>query len=1110
MSDSPPKQTQPNADGESQVRAIPTPRELMKAWHPDLFADTKLIRRAMLRKEEFEYLLHTLTSRKQEYEFEHFCRKLAERELCPNLRVQTGPTGGGDSKVDTETYPVAATISERYWIGSPASGSERWAFAFSAKEDWRSKLRADVRKIQSTDRDYRRIYFMTNQFVRDKQRAEIEDTFSVETGITLHIVDRSWLVDRVYKSDPETINGLLSVLGVVDDERSATSQPGPRDDARSRELKAIDKQIEDPDYYREVSYQLVEDCLRSAILARGLGRSRNEIDGRFQRAHRLAKRVDYDKQRLRVAYHRAWTAFWWYEDYDEFSTFYDEVEAMARLSVTAEDIGRLKNLWMLLRPSLRLRRMKSEVAQVDERTATLRELLVDLAEDRERPNNAAIAQTDLVLIRVAEAYDERSDDVLENCWRELGGIVSESDGLVSYPLVRLYRLVSELGRHVDSVAFDALYRDLAAAIGRRRGAGEAGRAHTSRGRQKLKQERPYEAIRWLGEAEGLLATHEYTDDLIETLLLESAAFEAVGLYWASRNKALAATDRALSKSSARGKMVPAVLGALVNLTWCELRLGRIAHVVRLVGLSDIVASALGRDSRWHRAYANERMQQEYALSALLLQLPMSELRRVTMLPDSLGGMGLPFSRMALLFALGYEEQLVKESEEWGDGDESEFRKLFSKVAEDVGAWGELPEPILVDGDESTLRSVILGIQLVVDTPNSEVTVGVAESILGAVEAILATSKETDLRPLRERATVALSVAAGAEQKLEFGAVAFGSGALSVICPRDLLLADRDAMDRYRESLREVCLRVVCEMVSMRDMDAWLTRVIEKERGLTRSLAFGDVLVFNRNLFGRTLSVTLSGLASDDQASYPIRRHTHWQSEQSPRSSDSDGSAEVVAEERAAPNWEAMKHTDRRVITPIDFPLWAEARWRAVLYVVQPGALPLMGLAFENREAAEAIFRSWIDQDPASESDDMLRVLIVTGLVSTRPAEYAIALGANWNKTNDDSKLLVTMGARVHRMQPRDDTNLSRFLEAYRNTGRYLLSAVQIDSSNGIVWTLPQELIMVRRGLEVREAWTIAAGEADSVVLQADDSPVVPDGVEDPPVEGALARIRGEK
>jgi hypothetical protein len=47
-------------------------------------------------------------------EFEHFCRRLAEKELCPNLLPHTGPTGGGDSKVDAETYPVAEQVSLRW------------------------------------------------------------------------------------------------------------------------------------------------------------------------------------------------------------------------------------------------------------------------------------------------------------------------------------------------------------------------------------------------------------------------------------------------------------------------------------------------------------------------------------------------------------------------------------------------------------------------------------------------------------------------------------------------------------------------------------------------------------------------------------------------------------------------------------------------------------------------------------------------------------------------------------------------------------------------------------------------------------------------------------
>jgi hypothetical protein len=178
---------------------MPSPKELMRARHPDLFSDTEFEASVELPKAVFEYHLDTLTSRKQEYEFEHFCRKLAEREICPNLRVQTGPTGGGDSKVDSETYPVAAEIANRWWIGEPSGGSERWAFAFSAKKAWKPKVRADVANVISTGRDYKRIYFFTNQFVSDKDRAKLEDELTTGAGLPVHIVDRSWIVESVYE-----------------------------------------------------------------------------------------------------------------------------------------------------------------------------------------------------------------------------------------------------------------------------------------------------------------------------------------------------------------------------------------------------------------------------------------------------------------------------------------------------------------------------------------------------------------------------------------------------------------------------------------------------------------------------------------------------------------------------------------------------------------------------------------------------------------------------------------------------------------------------------------------------------------------------------------------
>jgi len=128
------------------------PSEFMRARRPELFSDSLIYQEPHLSREIFAYHLDTLTNRKQEYEFEHFCRRLAEKELCPNLIPQTGPTGGGDGKVDTETYPVADAVSMRWYegIGRDAA-QERWAFAISAKKKWRPKIQSDVAKIVETN-----------------------------------------------------------------------------------------------------------------------------------------------------------------------------------------------------------------------------------------------------------------------------------------------------------------------------------------------------------------------------------------------------------------------------------------------------------------------------------------------------------------------------------------------------------------------------------------------------------------------------------------------------------------------------------------------------------------------------------------------------------------------------------------------------------------------------------------------------------------------------------------------------------------------------------------------------------------------------------------------
>jgi hypothetical protein len=195
----------------------------------------------------------------------------------------------------------------------------------------------------------------------------------------------------------------ISTLGIEGAGSERERRPGPRDTARLAELEELDKQIVDPTRYQGARYQLVEDCPRSAILARGLERPRNEVGARFAQADHLAQQLGIRQQRMRIAYNRAWTAYWWYEDYTTFGQFYDEVEQHLEGSTQATEVERLLTLWQLLLPSVAAGRISEQDAKVEPRRERLAAMLQAIADDPARPNNTLQARTGLVLMKISQS-----------------------------------------------------------------------------------------------------------------------------------------------------------------------------------------------------------------------------------------------------------------------------------------------------------------------------------------------------------------------------------------------------------------------------------------------------------------------------------------------------------------------------------------------------------------------------------------------------------------------------------------------------------------------------------------------------------------------------------
>jgi len=316
-----------------------------------------------------EYHLEKLTSRGQEKDFELFARHLAQREICPNLLPQTGPVGGGDSKVDSETYPVADDLSLAWFVGNAReAASERWAFAFSAKEDWRPKVKSDVQKIAKTGRGYKKAFFVTTQFVPDRVRAEVEDELTKKHGLDVRILDRTWILDKVFENRHEGL--AIKDLRLQTSVRT-TVRKGPRDVEREQELEKTEQRITNATQNGRFNFSFVDDCLEAAKLSRELDRPRTKVDGSFERAERAAEEYGSRHQRLVCAYARAWTSYWWHEDFPVFARHYRAVELLAKGSTNVYKFELLTNLWNILASLVKTGALKDADVALEERTRSL-------------------------------------------------------------------------------------------------------------------------------------------------------------------------------------------------------------------------------------------------------------------------------------------------------------------------------------------------------------------------------------------------------------------------------------------------------------------------------------------------------------------------------------------------------------------------------------------------------------------------------------------------------------------------------------------------------------------------------------------------------------------
>jgi len=1083
-----------------------SPRQFLKERRPEKFSDSISIEVPALDRSLLEYHLDTLTSRGQENDFENFARRLVEKEICPNLLPHTGPTGGGDSKVDAETYPVADSLSLAWFVGAGnESASERWAFAFSAKKKWRPKLNADVDKVISTGRDYKKCFFVTNQFISDRVRAEVEDCQRKKHGIDVRVLDRTWILDRVFSNKREAL--AIAELRIHTEVRTQR-RLGPHDLEREQELDGHDRKIELAISSGEYNPVLVEDCARSVELARSLERPRTEVEGRLLRLKRLTERCGTPHQKLFAEYVWAWTAFWWFEDYVVFVEHYIEVEKRVKDTTNVYQVELLFNLWCGLRMAATAGKLPPHDINLEQRTRILRLELERLAQHRERLSSSLQAQAMTVLMDLLLVRSEAVDDLL----KKMTEVIDQSLGLIGFPFEPLIQILTELGRVFgDRPSYEELSDKLIKAVELRTGDIAAARLLVQRAAHALDNGRPHAAIQSSGRALARLYKHETRHELVEALYICGNAYEQVGLTWAARGALLSAASVAINEFWTYEEVTHAQALCFGTLQWLELRLGRLPHLLAWHQTTLAVEAVLHHHGADGTRAIERTIWFDTCLAILVLKADLRQLRELTRLPDVLVRLELSLSAAALRFALGHEYELPAEFETATTQGDSFFLKLSEQPAANQMA----DSPDLCCQQNVEWESRVLGCNVIVKAQNRSPCLELAESLLAALEASLATGVEYGFFAHEAKIKINIHQSDFAsfpfrfEFKHEHG-LPFIDITVANFHPHKI---ERQLQHQLQDKVTELLAETIARFFILEYDEERLKFFIGDEEALQRAVNFSSSFVNLGNVLGHSPHTSLDSWLNQGGAEYPLLRSELWRvglasgDRSMPQAIHPQNNEEI----RERDDWKAnARHDEMETVSLIRMPLWEKARWAGVAYLFdRKGEFPpAIALLFGNAVAGREIFAQWKRELGEVDEHGRLRLSIIRGISKSKPYAYRVTVGANLriDETTKNPLKRFAMISRIHTMEPSSDVNVRGFLDCYRKVKYYGFMPAQLNGTESDPELFHEDAIVIR-DIHVREAWEIGPNDFEVTALFPDDDPVIPAEIKDPPVVQALEWLR---
>jgi hypothetical protein len=367
------------------------------------------------------------------------------------------------------------------------------------------------------------------------------------------------------------------------------------------------------------------------------------------------------------------------------------------------------------------------------------------------------------------------------------------------------------------------------------------------------------------------------------------------------------------------------------------------------------------------------------------------------MPDVFSRLGFEIARASLLFPLGHEDDFYLQIAREGDGPNEVFSLLAHQpIAENI------PKTFNCDRDgRVAFFSQVWGCRISISTPVDSPFIELAESILAATEAILATLGRN--RVVAMTPTFTLTIEPSECEWFEFECDTANS--MVVKCGDfDSRRQSPEDGHEIQSCLTELIIHVFCRAFTGNDIFKTAEELFRCELAIDRGRAWMTSFVALANVLGDKPKTRLTDLVDGLETPFPLQRTAQWQPNANYGKQVQTSITGLANDNETGPSIEDAHQRDIEVDSLISLTDWDEAKWKGAAFSFDPsqGGLPILALIFEGADAARRIFAHWHHEIGRDDDEGRLRIVVIRGVNKANPHAYRVAVSGNPKATSPSS------------------------------------------------------------------------------------------------------------